>query len=146
MERLSIDESVLRDIIIDGNARDYDTSISQSIYEEVQAYRIAEEQGLLLTLPCKVGDTMYVIAPKHYECDKTYSCEDYDSERYLCTWCEAHCPNGHKGIGVIPINVSNFKVWEDRIFVETRFSMVDIKKLYATREEAEKALAEMQKG
>lgn len=27
--------------------------------EELKQYRIAEEQGLLLRLPCKVGDTVY---------------------------------------------------------------------------------------
>lgn len=29
--------------------------------EELKAYRTAEEQGLLLRLPCKVGDTVYII-------------------------------------------------------------------------------------
>lgn len=30
------------------------------IYEKLAAYEDAEEQGLLLRLPCKVGDTVYV--------------------------------------------------------------------------------------
>ena len=29
--------------------------------EELKAYREAEEQGLLLRLPCKVGDTIYIL-------------------------------------------------------------------------------------
>lgn len=32
----------------------------ESIYEKLRKYEDAEEQGLLLKLPCKVGDTVYV--------------------------------------------------------------------------------------
>lgn len=32
--------------------------------EELQQYRKAEENGLLLRLPCKVGDNVYIIAEK----------------------------------------------------------------------------------
>ena len=43
---------------------DYDLSLDKCIIygmEELKQYRIAEEQGLLLRLPCKVGDTIYEI-------------------------------------------------------------------------------------
>lgn len=33
------------------------------IYEKLAAYEDAEEQGLLLRLPCKVGDNIYIIKP-----------------------------------------------------------------------------------
>lgn len=32
--------------------------------EELKQYRIAKEQGLLLRLPCKVGDVVYILTPK----------------------------------------------------------------------------------
>ena len=32
----------------------------ESIYEKLRKYEDVEEQGLLLKLPCKVGDTVYV--------------------------------------------------------------------------------------
>lgn len=33
----------------------------ESIYEKLRKYEDVEEQGLLLKLPCKVGDTVYAI-------------------------------------------------------------------------------------
>ena len=33
-----------------------------AVYRKLKAYEDAEEQGLLLRLPCKVGDTVYHIA------------------------------------------------------------------------------------
>ena len=41
---------------------DYCSTLDKCIIrgmEELKQYRIAEEQGLLLRLPCKVGDTVY---------------------------------------------------------------------------------------
>lgn len=32
-----------------------------NMYNKLREYEIAEEQGLLLRLPCKVGDTVYII-------------------------------------------------------------------------------------
>lgn len=43
---------------------DYDLSLDKCIIygmEELKQYRIAEEQGLLLRLPCKVGDAVYCL-------------------------------------------------------------------------------------
>lgn len=34
---------------------------TQKVYDKLAAYEEAEEQGLLVRLPCKVGDTIYVI-------------------------------------------------------------------------------------
>ena len=33
----------------------------ESIYEKLRKYEDVEEQGLLLKLPCKVGDTVYAL-------------------------------------------------------------------------------------
>lgn len=37
-----------------------DLEIKFNVYDKLGAYEDAEEQGLLLRLPCKVGDTVYV--------------------------------------------------------------------------------------
>ena len=34
---------------------------TQKVYDKLAAYEDAEEQGLLVRLPCKVGDTVYCI-------------------------------------------------------------------------------------
>lgn len=34
-------------------------------YKKLAAYEDAEEQGLLLRLPCKVGDTIYIVFHNH---------------------------------------------------------------------------------
>ena len=40
-------------------------------FEELAAYRAAEQDGTLLRLPCKVGDTVYVLIPADCGfCDK----------------------------------------------------------------------------
>lgn len=35
------------------------------VIKKLAAYEDAEEQGLLVRLPCKVGDTVYEITPRH---------------------------------------------------------------------------------
>lgn len=66
-------------------------------------YEDAEEQGLLLWLPCKVGDTIYVIPSKvNYDLNvinkrkknnrvyeqKVHSIEMFSNDRYLLTTCD----------------------------------------------------------
>lgn len=41
-------------------------SCLQAVLEKLGEYEDAEEQGLLLRLPCKVGDTVYRLIPKTY--------------------------------------------------------------------------------
>lgn len=38
-----------------------------AVYRKLKAYEDAEEQGLLLRLPCKVGDTVYQISENFIE-------------------------------------------------------------------------------
>lgn len=100
--------------------------------KRLKAYEDAEEQGLLLQLPCKVGDTIFVIPSKvNYNLNilngyiqnnrvyeqKVNSIQMYNNEHYLLTSCE----------GLFNV-VSNFyKVtW------------------FLTKEEAEQALARME--
>ena len=43
----------------------------ESIYEKLRKYEDVEEQGLLVKLPCKVGDMVYVKMASH--CDIQYA-------------------------------------------------------------------------
>ena len=99
--------------------------------EELKAYKDAEEQRLLLRLPCKVGDALYM--PWEYD------------------W----------NTGVAIITVKKIVIdWEDCFYVDTdlysdskafleeynygKFSFSDFgKTVFLTKEEAEQALAEM---
>ena len=90
---------------------------------ELKHYKDLEKQGLLLKLPCKVGDTVYILAGRFgtfYEediCDGFYIGRD----RILQVKVQNHEGN-HGTYGVVG------------------------KTVFLTKEEAEKALAEMEKG
>lgn len=94
--------------------------------EKLAAYEDDEEQGLLLRLPCKVGDTLYCITP-------------YVKEPIIT----AH---------VLQMNIKQF--YNKRIIVridvmnkmgESCYFLDDIgKKIFLSREEAEGKLAEME--
>lgn len=94
--------------------------------EKLAAYEDAEEQGLLLWLPCKVGDKLYRITP-------------YAKEPIITTH-------------VLQINIKQF--FNEKIIVridvmdkmgESCYFLDDIgKKVFLSREEAEAKLAEME--
>lgn len=69
---------------------------TQKVYDKLAAYEDAEEQGLLVRLPCKVGDTVYIPIEKcradfHYcpfnggygteRCDGYKNCKAYVKEQ-----------------------------------------------------------------
>lgn len=94
--------------------------------EKLAAYEDAEEQGLLLRLPCKVGDKLYRITP-------------YAKEPIITTH-------------VLQINIKQF--FNEKIIVridvmdkmgESCYFLDDIgKKVFLSRAEAEAKLAEME--
>ena len=96
------------------------------VYFKLKDIEDAEEQGLLLRLPCKVGDTLYCITP-------------YVKEPIIT----AH---------VLQMNIKQF--YNKRIIVridvmnkmgESCYFLDDIgKKVFLSREEAEAKLAEME--
>lgn len=91
--------------------------IAQSKFKaELDAYKTAEEQGVLLRLPCKEGTTVYVI---ENECE---------GDMYDCSHDCEHC-----GCFNTFVAEEKFEIgWIDCIGVE----------VFLTREEAESALAE----
>lgn len=49
----------------------FDDTDKRLFYNKLKEYEDAEEQGLLLRLPCKVGDTVYVKLASY--CDSKYA-------------------------------------------------------------------------
>ena len=96
-------------------------------------YKDLEEQGLLLRLPCRVGDIVYCI------CERYTKCSEYGQvlEEYPCQGCECLECDSHKELYVQPQKaytldwiVSNLK----------RFG----KTVFLTKKEAEQKLKEME--
>ena len=90
--------------------------------EELKSYKEAEEHGLLVRLPCKVGDTVYKItrfcSGGIRDCGYSYECSE--------------CPEYKPFIEYIEFKITILK---------------DIgKTVFLTREEAEKKLEEMKNG
>ena len=113
--------------------------------DKLAEYETAEDEGRLVVLPCKVGDTVYVIAPNHKICESKHDCDEYDYENYLVSWCEKYCPYGYKGIGVIKDIVSHIEIRNDGIcYCTTNCGYLYDDKVFLTRGEAEKALKEME--
>ena len=105
----------------------------------------AEEDGRLVVFPCKVGNMVYVIAPNHRLCEAKHDCDEYDYENYLISWCEKFCPYGYKGIGVIKDIISHIEIRDNGIcYCTTNCGYLYDDKVFLTREEAEKALKEME--
>lgn len=107
------------------------------IIERLTEYEDAEEQGLLLRLPCKVGDKYYRI---HRFCSM---CGYENKETFHPTRgdCELWCECNHKN----PCDKENRIVEYTFECLETIINNAkDIgTSLFLTREEAEKAMAEM---
>ena len=74
MERLTIKEfeSVECEPYVYGGIEYYGDSYGGEVIKKLADYEDAEEQGLLLKLPCKVGDTVYNIVP-HLSLEGAYA-------------------------------------------------------------------------
>jgi len=97
------------------------------IAEKLANMEQKEEQGILVRLPCKVGDTVYTLSYR-YECKNDYDCKV--SQKYKCE-------------GNIPCE------YEKKIHYvkKAQFCLTMLESLgktvFLTREEAEKALEKM---
>ena len=110
------------------NARE-DCPTFDDIYEKLATYEDAEEQGLLLRLPCKVGDKVYLISENFIEpCTvETIFVSDYVDEA------------GN------PCNMAEISYdREDCPYVSQEIYFTDIgKTVFLTKEEAEAKLKEL---
>ena len=92
------------------------------------AYEDAEEQGLLLRLPCKVGDTVYVIS-SYLGCTYNYQC-GLKHDKYKCEE-NVPCEEEHRFYFVV-----------DRKFIIEMLNTIG-ETIFLTREEAEAVLEKM---
>ena len=101
-------------------------------YKKLAVYEDAEEQGLLLRLPCKPKSEVFLICSRYTRC----SFEDVPFEESSCIGCENDC-DSHKEI-YIHRNSSVDVEWIVRNL--NKFG----KTVFLTKEEAEVKLAEME--
>lgn len=94
--------------------------------KEIRAWRNAEEQGLLVRLPCKVGDTVYVI--------------HYIDRRYVI------CSHVISKFVIMPYRFPRVQIYfeKENGFITSDFEGQVNENLFLTREEAEAKLAEME--
>jgi hypothetical protein len=64
-----------------------DMCVMKEMFERLKGYEDIDEQGLLLRLPCKVGDTVYFISKQYSKC--TAYGERFDDS--YCCGCEEEC-------------------------------------------------------
>lgn len=105
------------------------------LIEKLGKYEDAEEQGLLLRLPCNVGDTVYCIYERYTKCSEN----EQEFDEYSCQGCECLECDSHKELYVqsqkaysldwIVTNLKNFG-----------------KTVFLTKSEAEAKLKELRGG
>lgn len=69
------------------NACEPDDEEIEAVYHKLKEYEDLEEQGRLIKLPCKVGDTVYCIFNRYTKC--TSNSKEFDE--YDCQGCEHEC-------------------------------------------------------
>ena len=106
--------------------------IVPKLYKHLAEYEDLEEQGLLLKLPCKVGDTVYII-------DKRYTkCSSFDEEysESSCWNCGEECDSkmyyvvAKRYVGTLEWIILRLKYFNKTVFL--------------TKEEAEKELERLE--
>lgn len=65
-------------------------------YFKLKDYEDLEEKGLLLRLPCKVGDTVYCIYERYTKCSEN----EQEFDEYSCQGCECLECDSHKELYV----------------------------------------------
>lgn len=101
--------------------KDKSKCYENNMYNKLREYEIAEEQELLLKLPCKIGDIVYSVTRNFISEYTICSIEKYN-EGFFFNW---RCEKG------IYINVRGFTDYDIG------------KTVFLTKEEAEQALSEM---
>lgn len=98
--------------------------------EELKSYKEAEEQGLLVRLPCKVGETVW-------DNDFGYP-ESYEIKAFSYGYCDSYV---EPGIGIEDEIIFYYENYTHSISITGAFPMSEIgKTVFLTGEEAEKKL------
>ena len=113
--------------------RYYNYDDFQKMAQKLAEYEDLEEQGLLLRLPCKVGDTVYCIYERYTKCSEN----EQEFDEYSCQGCECLECDSHKELYVqsqkaysLDWIVSNLKRFGKTVFI--------------TKSESEQKLKEME--
>ena len=99
--------------------------------------KLAEEQGRLVKLPCKVGDTVYCIFSRYTKC--TFNNEEFDE--YSCQGCEYECDSKKENYvqGMIAYSldwiVTNLKKFGKTAFLTKSESEAKLKELRGGEDE-----------
>ena len=129
-----------RELVVFTQGKYIDTIPAEMTHEDIRKvlrrlaeYEEAEEQGLMLRLPCKVGGTVYCIYERYTKCSEN----EQEFDEYSCQGCECLECDSHKELYVqsqkaysLDWIVSNLK----------RFG----KTIFLTKEEAEQKFREME--
>lgn len=102
--------------------------------EKLAKYEDLEEQGRLVILPCKVGDTVYCIFNRYTRC--TFSNEEFDE--YSCQGCEYECDSKKENY------VQDMKAYS-LDWIVTNLKNIG-KTVFLTKSEAEAKLKELRGG
>ena len=108
-------------------------SFETKTMDKLAQYEDLEEQGLLLRLPCNVGDTVYCIYERYTKCSEN----EQEFDEYSCQGCECLECDSHK-----ELYVQSQKVYSLDWIVSNlkRFG----KTVFLTQAEAEQKLKEME--
>lgn len=115
--------------------------------EELQAFKDKQEQGLLIELPCKVGDTVYV----YNYCDYVCTSREWETGIEECPFeneCEfEECKEGNERLFKTSIDSiwNNGQGWQFSVrglHLEISINAIG-KNVFLTEAEAEEALARM---
>ena len=101
--------------------------------EKLAEYETAEEDGRLLFLPCNPGITLYILRKKYTKCSKHN--EEFDESS--CCGCEDEC-DSRLFYYIVPCP----DVTAEQILEFERLGALN-KKIFFSKEEAEKALKRM---
>lgn len=105
------------------------------IYEKLAHYEDLEEQGRLIELPCKVGDILYFHTERYEKEGRKKVCIEYVEEGVV------------DNIKIGMLGIPQVEVCTRNNYWTTFDTKEDFNKtVFLTKEEAEQALAEMQKG
>lgn len=114
------------------------------VYFKLKDYEDAEEQGLLLRLPCKVGDTVYLI-----DRDENNKFKVYDGKWERVSLVQTSKDGSFNLCGVISYDIydcfyDDGRIMKHRMYVGQEHTKIG-KVVFLTREEAEAKLKEMER-
>ncbi|HIT65957.1 MAG TPA: hypothetical protein IAB61_01740 [Candidatus Merdisoma merdipullorum] len=116
----------------DGCNKPYDWK--SECVKKLAEYETAEDEGRLVVLPCNPGITLYILRKKYTKCSKHN--EEFDESS--CCGCEDEC-DSRLFYYIVPCP----DVTAEQILEFERLGALN-KKIFFSKEEAEKALKEME--